>query len=193
MTGLRDRMKAKMTQQVNLAETEQIEAVAYALAGVERDLHEAVQNHYEALGFEPPEYLPPTEERVDALKELVERQMADDLWGYWADHHTPEAFENGEKAEKHANKDAEEWQATIERWADNLRQQLDGAEDIPDRDLADRYCEERFGIGLDAFEAVVVDWEPGRTMQAALRGPVTADIDRIEAATDAIERDDIDT
>lgn len=192
MNGLRDRMKAKMTRQVNLAESEQIEAVAYALAGVERDLHAAVQDHYDALGFEPPADLPPTEERVDALKELVERQMADDLWGYWADHHTPDAFENAGKAEKHANKDAEDWQATIERWADNLRQQLDDAEDVPDRDLADRYCEERFGVPLETFEAVVVDWEPGRTMQASLRGPVTADINRIEAATDAIETGETD-
>lgn len=192
MTGLRDRMKAKMTQQVNLAESEQIEAVAYALAGVEQDLHEAVQDHYDALGFEPPEDLPPTEERVEALKELVERQMADDLWGYWTNHHTPEAFENGEKAEKHANKNAEEWQATIERWADNLRQQLGGAEDVPDRDLADRYCEERFGVPLETFEAVAVDWEPGRTMEAALRGPVTADINRIEEATEAIETGETD-
>jgi hypothetical protein len=192
MTGLRDRMKAKMSQQVNLAESEQIEAVAHALAGVERDLHDAVQDHYDTLGFEPPEDLPPTEQRVDALKELVEAQMVDDLWGYWVDHHTPDAFENADKAAKHAEKDAEEWQATIERWADNLRQQLGGAEDVPDRDLADRYCEERFGIGLDTFEAVVVNWEPGRTMQASLRGPVTADINRIEAATDAIETGETD-
>jgi hypothetical protein len=35
-----------------------------------------------------------------------------------------------------------------------------------------------------------VEWSPGRTMQASLRGPVTADITRIEAATDALETDE---
>ncbi|MFT4921042.1 MAG: hypothetical protein ACI8XM_000235 [Haloarculaceae archaeon] len=182
--GLRDKMGTLR----NPAESPQVEAVAHALAGVERDLHEAVQAHYDALGIEPPEDLPPTEERVDALKELVEAQVNGNLWGYWVETHVD--LENAQQAAQHAGKDPGEWQDTVERWAANLRQQLDGAEDVPDRDLADRFCQERFGVALGAFEAAVVEWSPGRTMQASLRGPVTADITRIEAATDALETDE---
>jgi hypothetical protein len=176
----------------NPSESPQVRAIATAVAELERDLHGAVQAHYEALDAEPPEDLAPVDERVDQLCRLVEKQVGGDLWLYFVDEQAPEALENPEKARKHAGKTPEEWEETVAGWADGLRDQLEDVDDVPDRELADRFCKQRFGLDLETFEAAVVQWSPAATLQFALRGRVDADVQRIERATEALEAGSVD-
>lgn len=182
-----DRLKALR----NPTESQEVRSIATAVAELERDLHAAVQDHYEALGAEPPDDLPPTEERVEQLCRLVEKQIAGDLWGYYVEEQA-DGLENTQKARKHAGKTPDEWADTWAGWVDVLRQQLDDVEDVDDRDLADRFCRRRFGIPLEEFEAAVVEWSPAATMRYAMRGRVDANIARIEQATEAVEAADIE-
>ena len=174
----------------NPAESQEVRAIATALAEIERDLHGAVQEHYEALGADPPEDLAPTEERVDQLCRLVEKQVGGDLWTYFVEEQAPDGLENADSARKHAGKPIDEWERTVEGWADRLREQLEDVDDVPDRELANRFSIHRFGLDLDTFEQAIVSWSPAMTMQIALRGRMDANIQRLERMTEVLEDTD---
>lgn len=168
--------------------TDEVRAVATALAGMERDLHGAVQDHYEALGVDPPTDRQPVEERVEELCLLVEHHFEDDLWGFYAREQAPEALENVEAARAHAGKSDAEWEETIAQWAEAAGSGDGGVEgDGTERERADRYAREQFGVDLETFERHVVGWSRERTLKNALRTPIDADVRRIRLATEVIE------
>ncbi|MFT4885322.1 MAG: hypothetical protein ACI8U4_002845, partial [Natronomonas sp.] len=84
----------KLTDALDPADSEAVRAVAAALAGMERDLHDAIQDHYEALGVDPPADREAPEERIDQLRRLVDHHVRDDLWGYFVAEQAPEELEN---------------------------------------------------------------------------------------------------
>ena len=177
-------------------DSEEVRAVATALAGLERNLHDAVQDHYEALGVDPPADRQPHEERVEELCRLVEAHLEDDLWGYYVAEQAPEGLENAAAAREHAGASDAEWKTTIEQWAaaaadggeggDGGRGD-DGGTVGTDRELADRVARHRFGVDLETFERSVVEWSRERTLKNALRAPIDADVERIRLATEVIE------
>lgn len=179
--GLKDKLKAAR----NPGESEQFALIAEQVAAVERDLHGAIARHYEAIGADAPPELMDAEERVAQLKRLVGYQVDGNLWGYFVAEQAPDELENTDAAKQYAGLPLDEWAETWQTWADNLREQVD-ADGLEDRDLADRYVQQRFGVELDTFEAAVVEWSPGRTMEWATRGPIDREIARLEAATDSI-------
>lgn len=164
--------------------TEEVRAVATALASLERNLHDAVQDHYEALSVDPPADRKPREQRVDELCRLVEAHLEDDLWGFYAAEQAPESLEDVEAAREHAGKSDAEWAATVARWAQAA---ADADEDRPERERADRVVRRRFGVDLETFERSVVRWSRERTLKNALRGPIDADVRRLRLATEVIE------
>jgi len=163
--------------------TDEVRAVATALAGLERDLHDAVQDHYEAMGIDPPADRQPPAERIDQLCRLVEHHFDDDLWRYYVLEQAPEGLENAEAAREHAGAGDEEWRATVARWAEAAPADVEGSE----RERADRVARERFGVDLETFESGVVAWSRERTLRNALRAPIDADVRRIRLATEVIE------
>jgi len=165
------------------AKSESVGAIAVAFAGIERDLHEAVRAHYEALGIEPPEDGPPIETRVEELRTLVGHHVEGDLWGYFLEEQAPTELRNPEKARAFAGLDDE-------AWADRLETLADAAPDDDGtvRERAGVVVESRFGLDLETFERRIVGWRPERTLKRALRGPIDADIERIRLATAALER-----
>lgn len=191
--------------------TEEVRAVATALAGLERNLHDAVQDHYEALGVDPPADRQPREERVEELCRLVEAHLEDDLWGYYVAEQAPDGLENAAAAREHVGKSDAEWAATIRRWAEAAPEADDadggeasgaggdgdagvdgdrgddGATDATERERADRLARRRFGVDLETFERSVVEWSRERTLKNALRAPIDADVQRIRLATEVIE------
>lgn len=168
----------------NPADSDQVRAVAAALAGIERDLHDAIQDHYEALGAEPPADRGPPEERIEQLQRLVEHHVEGDLWGYFVAEQAPEGLENAESAREYAEGEESAW----ERRRAELAATVDG--DGTERQRAARAVERRFGVDLETFEEHVVGWSPERTLRRALRGPVDTDIERLRVATRALERRD---
>ncbi|MES3517022.1 MAG: hypothetical protein PPP58_05075 [Natronomonas sp.] len=170
------------------ANSDELRAVATAIAGMERDLHTAVQDHYEALGAEPPADRNPPEERVEQLCSLVEHLLSDDLWGYFLLEQAPDGLTNADAARRYAGTD--DFEATIQRLADERRAATETNPDVADRDdrdLAAAAIRDRFGVSLSTFETAVVGWSPERTLQVALRGRVDSDTEHIAAATRAIE------
>lgn len=164
--------------------SEEVRAVATALAGLEGNLHDAVQDHYATLGVDPPADRQPREQRVEELCRLVEAHLEDDLWGFYAAEQAPDALENAEAAREHAGKSEAEWAATVARWAEAA---ADVDEGLAERERADRLARRRFGVDLETFERSVVQWSRERTLKNALRGPIDADVRRIRLATEVIE------
>lgn len=163
--------------------TDEVRAVATALAGMERDLHDAVQDHYEALGVDPPADRKPPEERIEELCRLVEHHFDDDLWGFYVAEQAPENLENVEAASEHVDANDAEWEATVARWAETAPTDAGGSE----RERADHVARHRFGVDLETFERAVVAWSRERTLKNALRTPIDADVQRIRLATEVIE------
>lgn len=161
---------------------DEVRAVATALAGMERDLHDAVQDHYEALGVDPPEDRQPPAERIDQLCLLVEHHFDDDLWGYYVAEQAPESLENVEAVREHVDESDAEWEATVARWAEQAP-----SDDGSERERADRVARQRFGVDIETFERAVVGWSRERTLKNALRTPIDADVRRIRLATEVIE------
>lgn len=181
-----------LTDALDPAESEEVRAVAAALAGLERDLHDAIQDHYEALGVDPPADREPAEERIDQLQRLVDHQLRGDLWGYFAAEQAPDGLENPDEAERYAGMDQAAWDRTLKTWV--AEAQAEGGENADDEDaLADRIVRERFGISRETFENRVVEWTPERTLRIALRGRTDADIERLRVATRALRGDSGDS
>jgi hypothetical protein len=177
----------KLTDALDPADSEQVGAVAAALAGMERDLHEAIQDHYDALGVDPPADRGDPEERIDQLRRLVDHHLRGDLWGYFVAEQAPEGLENSEDAERYAGMDREAWNDTVEEWvAAGESANGDGADG--EESAADRVVRERFGLDRATFEKRVVEWTPERTLRIALRGRMDADIERLRVATGALRR-----
>lgn len=167
-----------LTDALDPADSEQVRAVAAALAGLERDLHEAIQDHYDALGVEPPADREAPEKRIDQLSRLVDHHLRGDLWGYFVAEQAPEGFENPGEAERYAG-DRDAWDEALDRWGV-------AAEPGDEPTAADRVVRERFGIDRETFEQQVVEWTPERTLRIALRGRADADIERLRVATRAL-------
>jgi hypothetical protein len=168
---------------VDPGDSDAVRAVATAFAGIERDLHEAVAEHYETLGIEPPEEPPPIDTRVEQLHRLVSHHVSGDLWTYFLTEQAPEKLKNADSARTFAGMGDEEWLASLERLAAAAPDDHDGTT----RELAGTVVERRFGLDLETFESQIVEWSPERTLRRALRGRVDADIERLRLATRAIE------
>ena len=110
---------------------------------MERDLHDAVRDHYEALGVDPPTDRQPVEELVEELCLLVERHFEDDLWGFYTAEQAPESLENVEAARAHAGKSDAEWAETIEAWAEAADSRDSAEGDGPNASAPYRYARDR--------------------------------------------------
>jgi hypothetical protein len=177
-----------LTDALDPADSEEVRAVAAALAGMERDLHEAIQDHYDALGVDPPADREAPEERIDRLCLLVDHHFRDDLWGYFIGEQAPEALENPAEAEQYAGMDRAAWDRTVEEWVAAADAATNGAEADGDESVTDRVVRERFGLDRATFEEQVVEWTPERTLRIALRGRMDPDIERLRVATRALRR-----
>jgi hypothetical protein len=179
-------MKQQLAEQFIDQREEEIREAVDVLGKMERNWCRALADLADAhdIDMDLPEQAD-QEERVDELFALVRARVVGDPWGYWVSHLSPEGFRNAEKAAQHAGKGPDEWDQQIAAWADRYRELLDGADDVPDRELATLVTEEEFGVDLETFEREVVGWEADAVMAEAVAGPTQALQDAVqEAVTD---------
>ncbi|MHB9287351.1 hypothetical protein ACKVMT_09975 [Halobacteriales archaeon Cl-PHB] len=163
----------------NPREAESIRRWAVMLAEQERNVREAVRALYETVDDPPREPPGPVdvEARADALCDMVGVQTPGEptIEQVWLRHCAPEAVVEPEAAEQYVGMDREAWRDQRETWAEMYRDAgVDGTRD----ELADAHLQELYGIGLDAFEAAIIDWDQTQ----AMRDLLTAETDATEAA-----------
>lgn len=185
--GLKDRLAS----QVDVTNNPQIRGLVEAMATLERNRREALAAHLEALDdidIELPS-LPEHEERVDELLALIEARIAGDPWDYWVEWQAPEALENASQARQYAGLDEEEWNETLDEWADLYSERFD-TDGLTERDLAGYHVDNQFGLGLDEFEDVVVAWNPAEVLERAATGPQQDMTAAVVEATDQLQEGD---
>ncbi len=163
-------------------ENETVRTVTATFAGIERDLHDAIQEHYDALGVDVPDDGPPVEERTEQLRTLIDHRLQGNLWAYFVAEEAPDALKNPSDAETFAGLDDETWKTCLEALAEA------SDDDGTIRERADTAIQARFGLDLETFESEIVGWTPEETLRRGFRGPIDADIERLRLATRALER-----
>lgn len=154
------------------------------LAAMEREQRRGMRAMAEALGADPDALdldEPPTEEeRVSQIVDAFVARQTGDLWTLYIDHVAPDDLENTDRAKEFADVDADEWADQIETWAEKYRDRAgDAVADQTDRELADVYTRETFGLGLDEFEAEVVNSDPARLLQKLMSGPIETNTEAV--------------
>ncbi|WP_418283903.1 hypothetical protein [Halorubrum sp. DTA46] len=185
LAGMQEKALKQMMQK-------EITAYAATLAAMERDQREAMRTLAEAADADPDaldlDEPPEDEERVSQLVDAIVAQQTGDLWGLYLDHVAPEELENADRAKEFVDHDADAWANQIQWWAAKYRDRAgDSVADRSDRDLADVYTRETFGLGLDEFEAEVVDRDPARLLQSLVAGPIETHTEAIRSLADQEE------
>jgi hypothetical protein len=155
-----------------LKSTDALDHLANIIAHQETKLLAEVVKLQEVVGVQVIEAVPEREERQEKLVSLAEAMISGDPEGYYVDELLSETIDNAERAKQYLDMDEDAWASQIETWADQYRDQADG--DPSDRTLAHYHVEGVWGIGLDEFEARVVDWSAGEMLKQQIAGNFSA-------------------
>ena len=172
--------------------SDRFRAYARILAEIEAQQRQAVIDQREAAGIDPDDGRDAVDvdDRVAELCDLLAARTSSgpSLAQIWFESHLPDDFEADDPAtlSTYAEMDQSEWEGQVARWADSVRHQHDGLDSHPDRALAGKHVESHWSVGLDRFEAVVVDWDRERAMQDLLAGPSETTEAAIRANTEEL-------
>ncbi|MGB9953684.1 hypothetical protein ACOZ4F_14960 [Haloarcula marismortui] len=174
----------------NPHESDRMRALASVLAEIQSSQRAAVINQREAAGIDPDD----GRERID--KEQRTSQILDLIDGYgpggrplsevWLSQAAPVDVDDPAAVAHYAEMSEAEWQGQIERWAATIRDSQAGEIDATDRELADHHISKKWGVSIDRFEAVVVDYDPATALEDLLAGPSKETEQAIKANTEAL-------
>lgn len=176
----KEALQRKMAEK--FLESDAADALLSILTTVERRLVAAVVEQHDLLGVDGIDEVPDPDERRERLRALWEAKMSGAFPAFWVEHYSD--LENAGEAAQFADEAAEEWETTKGEWAARYRRQsMEGS----DEELANAHTRARYGVPLDEFERVVIEWPDDRhgdELQAVIAGPVVAAIEGIEASND---------
>lgn len=183
----KEALQRKMAEK--FLESDAAEALLSILTTVERRLVAAVVEQHDLLDVDGLDEVPDPDERAARLRSLWQAKMSGEFPAWWVEHYAD--LEHPGEAAQFANEAAEEWETTKGEWAARYRRQdMEGS----DEELANAHTQARYGVPLDEFERVVIEWPDerhGDELQAVIAGPVEAAIGGIEASNDHLrERED---
>ncbi|WP_227015582.1 hypothetical protein [Haloarcula sp. JP-L23] len=175
----------------NPHESDRIRAMAEILATIQTEQRSAVIDQRDTLGLDPDDDADRLDksERVTAILDVVDGYGpgGPSLAEVWIEQCAPDdlAVDDPEALANYAEMTHEEWTAQIERWAQTYRDS--GADAMhSDRSLADAHVSGKWGVSLERFETVVVDWNPTDALTDLLGGPSEATEDAVRANTEAL-------
>jgi hypothetical protein len=141
-------------------ESDQGAAVLEILAEAEATLVRSVREQQAAIGVDlEGQPVPSKEDRKAQLQEMILAKIEGRFPEWWVETPLADRIDHADEAAEFADVDESEWTDAKETWADVLR------ESNPDADvdeLADVYTRRRFGLELEEFREVVVEWPDGR-------------------------------
>jgi hypothetical protein len=160
-------MKGHITSRI--IESDAAESALHIFAELERSILDSTFRLADAADIEHSDGLPPKQERVDALRGMAKAVATDSFAGFWRERVARERYEST-PPERHvgAGADSDVWLGQVERWADGVRDQA--GVDGPDRELADRACREVYGVGIDTYEAEVIELNESQELERVTAG-----------------------
>lgn len=172
----------KLAMAKNALESEWAAATLAIVAHRERQLVEHVDELHDELGLDGIDDIPDPDDRVEQIRAFALAMIDDSAAEWWVEHVLADRIDNASEAAQYADLDPEEWADQREQWADTYREQgVDGTTD----ELAAAHTRARYGLDLDEFESVVVEWSDDRQREAVesvmLGGLDTADQGVVDA------------
>ena len=169
----------------------QAEALIGILTEIERALIASVEEQHEALGLDGFGNLPDTDDRAAELRQLALAKLDGSLPEYIVENYD-DHLENADEAAQFAGIEADEWAEQKEQWAQDYREQ---GMDAPDEALVDAHLRARYGVDLETFENLVVNWSDKREaaeLENILASGFRTAKDGIEQTTAVLEVADVD-
>lgn len=153
-TGKRETVK-------RLLKSEKGAAALSILVEAEQTLIASVLEQHETLGITEIDTsdLPSKDDRVSQLQAVALAKIEGRFPAHFVETYFDGRLDHASEAAQFADLDDDEWTAKKAEWAASLRDQgVDGG----DEELARAHARTRYGIDLDEFEALVVNWPDGR-------------------------------
>jgi len=176
----------------NPHESERIRAIAEILTEIQRAQRAAVIDQRDELDIDPDDEVSGVdpEERTGEVLDLVDAYTpgGPSLAETWLARAAPEDLEvdNPAALANYAGLSAEEWEHQQQTWAKSYRAATGKTVDATDRDLAEMHVKGKWGVSLERFEALIVDWDRGRALRDLFAGPSEATEAAIRANTEAL-------
>jgi len=176
----------------NPHESDRIRAIAEILTEIQRAQRAAVLDQREELGIDPDDGLSAVDpdERTTEVLDLVDAYTpgGPSLAETWLARAVPEDLDVDDPTAlaNYAGLSAEEWEHQQQTWAKSYRAATGKTVDATDRDLAELHVRGKWGVSLERFEALIVDWDRGRALRDLLAGPSEATEAAIRANTEAL-------
>lgn len=172
-----------------------MDAIAGIIASLELEILQEVDALHADFDLDYYGDLPDEDERKEQLKDLALHQMSDNLDGYYVKEVLDRHLQNPEKAKAYLNMDDEEWDDQIQQWASGYKRQAEqkGQDlDLSDRELAELHVENQFGVSIQKFEELVVEWTPGKVMEIVFAGNFSAVVDGVRYVRQQKADNDLD-
>jgi hypothetical protein len=165
------------------------ESALQIFAEMERSILESSFRLAEAAGVEHGGGIPPKDERVEALRDLLKAAASGSFAEYWVEAVGAERYDS-RPPERHVGVGTHSnvWKGRIKRWAEGIRD--DYGVDAPDRELADRACRAVYGVGLEQYENEVVNLNESEEIERVTAGNFRAAKRLIDAVTADLEAGD---
>lgn len=176
----------------NPHESERIRAIAEILTEIQRAQRAAVIDQRDELGIDPDDEVSDIEpgKRTTEVLDLVDAYTpgGPSLAETWLSRAAPEDLDVDDPAAlaNYAGLSAEEWEHQQQTWANTYRAADGQVADATDRDLAEHHVQSKWGVSLDRFEVLVVNWDKGRALRDLLAGPSESTEAAIYANTEAL-------
>jgi len=191
-----DSAKRKMMERamssVTPSETAAAQALAEIIAGLEHEQAQAVAGLIDAAGISAVEVRHDTDAREEQLLDLADAVAEDRVAEYYLEQTD---IDEPEKAAGHVGH--EHWGAQKREWYSKYRELdvVDGppAERADEEDVdeaAGAHVREVFGMELEQFERIVVEWDRGQATQDLLAGPLVGHTELINHVASVLEADE---
>jgi len=186
-------MARKMLQQMTPSETPIVQALAEVVASIENQQAQVVEQLRQVADLDV-EHEHDPERRQEVLLELADAVADDDFAGWWFREVADDHLENAGAATKYAGLEAEEWAGQKREWyrqyqqSDLVDDPLEEADQDDFDNLADRHLREMYGVGLEEFRELVVDWSQAEAAEAVLAGQIHRHTRIIATAAEEVEQ-----
>ncbi|WP_436924966.1 hypothetical protein [Halosimplex amylolyticum] len=170
-----------------LSRTEHVRSAAEVLAGLEHEQLQAAAALSDAAGLGYDIDVPDQEVRTDAIAAVIRGMLGGDFEDWWRQNVATEQLEKAPpKQYVGAGKGSTAWESQIEDWAGKI--EAAGGEGS-ERHLADVACQDVYGVGLDEFEAEVLEWDRGQSAKRLIAGNFRAVRDVMQDAATELQED----
>jgi hypothetical protein len=169
---------------------EKLEEMAFMYAALEHEQLSAAQNLLDAADCDGFDDIPDVEDRQVIVQDITRAILTGSFPEWWRENVAAPRFDREPPAELvGCGSDAEAWTDQLDTWAEQVAGEGYEGET---RELANEAVLTLYGVGVDEFEAFVVDMNPQIEAKRVLAGNFRATRDAMNRAAESIREENDD-